>query len=53
MPKPIAQRVKETAERHRARGERQIKLWLPDDDDVIQQFRDAATKACKDAQTVN
>lgn len=50
MPKSTAQRVREAVEMHKARGERQIKLWLPDDPDTIQRFRDEAAKACQDAQ---
>jgi hypothetical protein len=41
-PKPTAQRVREAEASHRARGEREIRLWVPDDPDAIQQVRDLA-----------
>jgi hypothetical protein len=50
MAKSTAQRVREVVEMHKAKGERQIKLWLPDDPSIIQLFRDSATEACRQAQ---
>lgn len=50
MPKTPAQRVREVEASRRARGEREVRLWLPDDPDTIQRFRDEATKACREAQ---
>lgn len=44
MPKSTAQRVRETEASHRARGEREIRLWVPDNPAAIQQVRNLAAK---------
>jgi len=48
MPKSTAQRVREAEASHRARGEREIRLWLPNDPDLIREFRELAAKLCAD-----
>lgn len=49
MPKSTAQRVREAGEMHKAKGERQIKVWVPDKPEAVEQVRTLAAKLCKDA----
>jgi hypothetical protein len=46
MPKPTAQRVREAEASHRARGEREIRLWVPDTPEAVRQIRELAAKLC-------
>lgn len=44
MPKSTAQRVREAEASHLARGEKNIRVWVPDTPAAIQQVRDLAAK---------
>lgn len=46
MPKSKAQRVREAEAAHRARGERQIRVWVPDIPEAIDQVRRQAAQLC-------
>lgn len=50
MAKSAAQRVREAEASHRARGEREIRLWVPDTLEAIRQIRNLAAKLRKDAR---
>lgn len=50
MAKSTAQRVREAEASHRARGEREIRVWVPDSPAKIKQIRDLANRLCKAAQ---
>lgn len=44
MPKSNAQRVREAGEMHKAKGERQVKVWVPNNAEAIRQIRELAAK---------
>lgn len=44
--KTTAQRVREAEASHLARGEKQIRVWVPDRPDDLKQVRDLAKKLC-------
>ena len=46
MAKTNAERVREAEAKRIARGQKQIRLWLPDDPNIIEAFRKAAQEAC-------
>ena len=46
MAKSTAQRVREAEASHRARGEREIRLWVPANPEAIAQVRELAAKLC-------
>ena len=46
MAKTTAQRVREAEAAHRARGERQVRVWVPDTPEDVQQVRDLAATLC-------
>lgn len=46
MAKTNAQRVREAEASRRARGEREIRVWVPDTPEAKQQVRDLARRLC-------
>jgi hypothetical protein len=50
MAKSKVQRVREAEAGHRARGEKQIRLWVPNEIEVIAQIRTIAAKFCDEAR---
>lgn len=46
MPKPPAQRVREVEASRRARGEREIRVWVPDNPKDIETVRSLAKELC-------
>jgi hypothetical protein len=46
MAKSTAQRVREAEASHRERGEKNIRVWVPDTPDAIRQVRELASKLC-------
>lgn len=47
--KPTAQRVREAEAAHRARGEKEIRVWVPNRPDAIAAIRALAVKLCAEA----
>lgn len=45
-----AQRVREAEAAHEARGEKQIRVWVPDNPDDIAKVRQLALELCAQAQ---
>jgi hypothetical protein len=45
-PKTTAQRVREAEAAHRARGEKEIRVWVPDAAEAIEKVRELARKLC-------
>lgn len=45
-----AQRVREAEAAHEARGEKQIRVWVPDNPDDIAKVRQLAAELCGHAQ---
>ena len=45
-PKSTAQRVREAEASHLARGEREIRLWVPDNPEDIEAVRSLARELC-------
>lgn len=45
-PKSTAQRVREAEAFHRARGEKALRVWVPDNPDAIRQVRELAARLC-------
>jgi hypothetical protein len=46
MKKTPSERVRDAEAKRLALGQRQIRLWLPDDPSIIEEFRKAAKEAC-------
>ena len=46
MKKTPSERVREAEAKRIAQGQKQIRLWLPDDPAIIEAFRKAAVEAC-------
>ncbi len=47
MAKPLSQRVRDVEARRRSQGQREIRVWVPDDPDAIARVRDLAIHLCK------
>jgi hypothetical protein len=45
------ERVRKSEAKRIARGQKQIRLWLPDDPNIIEAFRKAAQEACSKSGT--
>lgn len=43
-PKPLSQRVRETSARKRARGLKEIRVWVPDYSEAVQEVRELARR---------
>ena len=50
MTKGRAQRVREAEAAHRARGEREIRCWVPNTPEAVAQVRQLAARLCAEAQ---
>lgn len=50
MPKSTAQRVREAEASHLARGQKQIRVWVPDTDEAKAEIREHAARLCAEAQ---
>ena len=50
MTKGKAQRVREAEAAHRAQGEKEIRLWVPNTPDAIAKVRRLAAELCAEAQ---
>lgn len=46
MPKPTSQRVRKAEASHRERGERELRVWVPDNPDDIAAVRELARELC-------
>ena len=46
MKKTPSERVRKAEAKRIARGQKQIRLWLPDDPAIIEAFRKSAKEAC-------
>lgn len=49
MAKSTAQRVREAEASHRQRGEREIRVWVPDTDEAKAEIREHAARLCAEA----
>ncbi len=50
IAKTTAQRVREAEAAHQKRGERQIRVWVPDQAEAIEQVRSLAAALCDDCK---
>jgi hypothetical protein len=47
MSKTKAQSVRDAEAKHRARGEREIRVWVPATDEAIEKVRSLARRLCR------
>lgn len=50
MAKTTAQRVREAEASHRARGEKQLRVWVPNNPESVEAVRRLARELCDTAQ---